>query len=485
MRQTVTESLFLSGLAGALGVGLAYALLTVLRSLAPEGIPGLVTASLDYRVLSFTVLLSILAGTLAGIAPAMRLPAAESLTGTRTTGPRRDWLRQILAAAQIAISLVLLTGSGLLIRSLWHIQQIDLGVRTEQILVTRVDLDRQRNSSGESKRAFFLELERRLLQLPGTEFVALSDAVPPAGRVSSMIFSRIEKQGFPAETRSGTGGMVTVRHVSPSYFQALVVPIMQGRSFTEADRDSSDGLVIVDETLARRLYPGEDAVGKRIRPGGEGEWLTIRGVARNARNAGLFDASEPEYYILMRNTDAWQFNGLFLLVRTQRDVRAVAPLIRTEINHLDAKLPVEIESFETQVRQLSARQRFNAMLLGLFAFFALALAAIGLAGVISYLVTQRTQELGVRMALGATPANIRMLVLSQSLRWIAAGAVTGLGVGLIATRSIKSLLYGVEPNDPIILGGVTAALVTVGVLAAWLPARRAARLDPMAALRHD
>ena len=484
LRQTLTENLFLSVTAGLAGVALAYVLLATFRNLAPEGIPRLATATVDWRVLAFALLISFLSGTLAGLAPALRIPTVESLTGTRTTGPRRDWLRQTLVAAQIAISLVLLVASGLLIRSLWRIQQIDLGVRTDQILVTRVDLPRERPA--QSQRTFFLELEQRLRHLPGV-LVALSDSVPPQDRMMTIIFSRIEKHGIPMDTRAGTGGMVSMRMVSPNYFEALVLPIVRGRRFTEEDRNSAEGLVIVDETLARRLYPGEDAVGKRIRPGtmADGGWMTICGVARNARNAGLFAASDPEYYVLLRNHSDWFRRGLFVILRTPRDARAIAPLIRAEISRLDPKIPVEIEALDARVHQLSARPRFNAMLLALFAFIALALAAIGLSGVVSYLVTQRTQELGVRMALGATPGNIRALVLNQSLRWIIAGAAVGFAAGLTATRSLKSLLFQVEPNDPLILGGVTAVLIAVGILSAWLPARRAARLDPMVALRHD
>ena len=484
VRQTLTEDLLLSATAGVAGIALAYGLLTTFRNLAPEGIPRLTTATLDWRVLAFAILVALMSGTLAGLAPALRIPTTETLTGSRTTGPRRDWLRQTLVAAQIAISLVLLVGSGLLIRSLWRIQQINLGVRTSQILVTRIDLDRDR--SAQSQRAFFLDLEQRLKQIPGVE-VALSDSLPPQERMMAMIFSRIEKEGILEDTRSGTGGMVSMRMVSPNYFQTLALPIVRGRPFTEADRESAESLVIVDETLARRLYPGEDAVGKRIRPGtmADGGWMTICGVARNALNAGLFHASDPEYYVLLRNHADWGRRGLFLSLRSPRDPRAVAPLIRAEINRLDPKLPVEIEALDTRVRQLSARPRFNAMLLALFATIALALAAIGLPGVVGYLVTQRTQELGVRMALGASPANIRSLVLNQSLRWIISGAAVGFAVGLDAARALKSLLYQVEPNDPLILGSVTALLIAVGVLSAWLPARRASRLDPMTALRHD
>lgn len=494
LRQTLTENLFLSGAAGAAGVGLGYVLLTIFRGIAPQGVPLLATASIDLRVLGFALALSLLAGALAGLAPALRLPSPESLTGTRSAGVRRDWLRQTLAAAQIAISLVLLAGSGLLIQSLWRIQQINLGVDTGQILVTHVSLNDLRYPTLEKKQAFYLNLEEHLKQMPGATIVALSTSVPPATHNEATIFSRIEKEGQPIDQRAPTGGMVNIRNVTPQYFDTLRIPIVRGRPFNEEDRNSTEGLLIVDEALAHRLYPGSDAVGKRVRPGGNGEWFTIVGVARNARNGGLFDSNAPEYYVLLRSrgvllpkpaNGTWDRSHMYVMVRTQRDVRAIAPLIRAEINRLDPKIPIEIASLDTQVHQLAARPRFNAMLLALFAAIALTLAAIGLAGVVSYLVVQRTQEIGVRMALGATPSNVRSLVLNQSLRWILAGAVAGLAAGLIATRGIKSMLYGVEPNDPLIIGGVTATLIAVGLLASWLPARRAARLDPMAALRHD
>ena len=468
LRQTLTENLFLGATAGIAGITLAYLLLQLFRNLAP---PQFSAASLNLRVLSFGLFLSLLAGTIAGLAP------------------RRNRLRQVLAAAQIAISLVLLAGSGLLIRSLYRIQQIDLGVRTEHILTARVEPGRDRRSPA-MQRTWALDLEKQLRQIPGVEVVALSDSLPPQDRRMSMILSRIEKQGVPLDTRGGTGGMVSTRLVSPAYFQALAVPIIKGRGFTEQDRNQPDGLVIVDENLARRLYPGgEDPLGKRIRPGGDGnEWLTITGVARNARNAGLFNPGDPEYYVLLRNNSEWDrrgLRGLFVVIRTPRDIGAIAPIIGAEISRLDPKLPVEVEALDTRVRQLSVRQRFNAMLLGLFALFALALAAIGLAGVISFLVAQRTREIGLRMALGATPASVRFLVLDQSLRSILAGAAAGLAAVLLIMRPLRSLLFQIEPNDPLILTAVTALLIVLGLGAAWLPARRAARLDPMAALRHD
>jgi predicted permease len=405
------------------------------------------------------------------------------LTGTRAIGSRKDWLRQILAASQIAISLVLLVGSGLLIRSLWRIQQIDLGVQTDRVLVVELRPGRGRKLTPDAKRAYYLEAEQRLKQVPGVELVALSDVMPP-GAAMQVVFSLIGVEGRPADTRRGSGGMVSRQSVTETYFETLHIPILRGRGFLTEDRKSATELAIIDEALARRLFPGEEALGQRIRPMEGDTWATVVGVARNVRNMGLFDASDPAIYILQRDPAEWE-NSLLALIRTQRDERAVAPLIRSEIQKLDPKSPVTINALDTKVRELSAGQRFNAMLLGLFSFFALSLAAIGLAGVVSYLVTQRTQELGVRMALGATPRGILGLVLGQSLRWILAGAFAGLTAGLIGTRWLKSLLYQVEPTDPLIIGGVTLTLLAVGVVSAWLPARRAAKLDPMVALRHE
>ena len=485
LRQALTENIFLSGIAAIGGVGLGYLLLAMFKNAAPEGVPRLSTASIDLRVLSFAILLSLLTGIIAGLAPALRIPATESFAGNRTAGSRRDWLRQGLTAAQLAISLVLLIGSMLLMESLWKIQRIELGVQTGQVIKARIDLNADRYKTPEAKHAFYDGLENALRQIPGTGTVSLSDSVPPLNRYATTNFAMIRKEGVPADKRSGTGGMVSVRRVTPQYFDTLRIPIVQGRPFSEQDRNGVDALVIVDETLARRLFPGEAALGKRIRGGYLPNWATIVGVARNARNGGLFDASDPEFYILQRNLPDFQPRSTSVLLRTQRDPRLVMPLLPETVHRLDAKLPVDIQTLDAEVHQLSARPRFNTLLLGLFAFFALMLAAIGLAGVVSYLVTKRTQELGVRMALGASPGEIRKLVLSQTLRWIIAGAAAGLAVGLIAARSIESLLYGVNPNDPVIVGGVTILLIAIGILAAWLPAQRASKLDPMVALRHD
>lgn len=495
LRQTLTESLLLGAISCFAGVGLAWTLLALFRGIAPDGIPRLASATLDWRVLAFAVVLSLIAGVAAGAASLWKMPSAASLVAgpraTNSSGLGRDWLRPALAALQVAVSLVLLSSSGLLLRSLWRMQEVDLGISSGQVLTSRLDLSRERYRTPEQLRAFYLELERRLATIPGAETVALTDSLPPSDQMQTMIFSRILKEGQAEDLRNGTGGMVVVRTVTPAYFPTLKIPVVAGRAFTEDDRTASPDqpLLVIDETLARRLFPGQpvqSVPGRRLRPGGgNGPWYTIAGVVREVRNAGIATASDPEYYHLLPSTGDWPRRGLSILIRTPRDASAMSQLIRQTVQSLDAKLPVEVERLDSRVRQLTARPRFNATLLALFAFLALALASIGLAGVVSYLAARRTREIGVRMALGATPAGIQRMVLGQSLLWILGGVALGLAATLASTRWLRSLLFAVEPADPVVLLTVVATLTASAIAAAWLPARRASRLDPMSALRHE
>lgn len=483
IRQTLTESMLVSVAAGVAGVALAWALLRVFRAIAPAGVARLDQAQLDGRVLAFTLALCLVSALLAGLAPAVGSLKTETLTGARVAGGgvRRGCLRQSLVALQIGLSIILLAGAGLLLRSLWKLQSVDLGIQTSGVIAANVSLNAKRFPTPSHRAAFFASLEPRLRALPGVEEVALADSLPPQNRMMSMIFSMIEKQGVPLDRTKPTGGMVNVRRVTPGYFQALGVGIVRGRGFTDEDRrPASERVLVVDETLARRLFPDGDAVGQRVRPGLAGEWHTIVGVARNVRNAGLRKAPDPEYYHLWREIGS----GTVHAVIRSHGLLA-APLVANMLREAEPSTPVQVETLESQVATLTAQPRFQAMLLLLFAGFALLLAAIGLAGVVSYLVAQRTNEIGVRVAFGATPGGIQRMVLGRSVRWILGGAALGIVGALAAGRAIGTLLYQVEPHDPATLVTVTALLIGVGLAASWLPARRASRLNPVEALRHD
>jgi putative ABC transport system permease protein len=484
IRQTFTESLLLALFGGALGCGLAWVLVKVFVAIAPGGIPRLDQATLDARVLLFALLASMLAGLLFGLAPALSNPHAESLTGRRTVGATRGWFRQSLVAAQIAVSLILLAGAGLLLRSLWNLENAPLGMRADSVLTASITLGRQSYPTPERQQAFFEELERRLSGVPGVTALALSDSLPPSGNTHSMIYSLIDVEGR-ARAGEGTGGMVVWRSVTPAYFTALGIPITRGRAFEEADRQPDQNPVVLGASLARRLFPNQDAIGQRLRPGRSGPWRTVVGIAADVRNNGLAEPSAPEYYVPRHHTPDGATRSANLIVRSPLDPRGMSDWIRREIAALNPTLPVTVESMQQRVGKLAERPRFNAVLLGLFAAMGLLLAAVGLYGVMAFLVAQRIQEIGVRMALGATRGQIARLTLSQAARSTAAGALAGLLGSFFATRLLRTLLFQAPERDPLSLGIALAVLLTVALAAAFIPARRAAQVDPIEALRQE
>lgn len=481
-RQALTESLLLAATGGAAGCLLAAALLRVFVAIAPEGIPRLQQATLDPRVLLFTLAVSLTCGVLFGLVPALAQPRAETLAGWRATGGGHYLFRHGLVAAQIGASLVLLTGASLLLRSLWNLQNQPLGMRTGSVLTATITLGQKSYAEPARQLAFFEELERRLARLPGVAHLGLSDSLPPTGPAHDMIYAAIDVAGRP-RLAEGTGGMVTWRIVTPGYFAALGTPILRGRGFQEGDRDPHRDAVVLSDSLARRMFPGEDPLAKQIRPGRSGPWLTVIGVAGDVKNSGLMDPDEPEYYLARKHSTDRIGRTQTAILRGAMDPAAMARWVRAEVAALDPTLPVNIETLDQRVGKLAERPRFNAWLLGLFAGMGVLLAAIGLYSVISFLVAQRTQEIGVRMALGATPGAVTRLVLGHAARWTAAGAALGVIGSLLAARLIEAMLFHVPARDPWVLAAAVAALCAVAMLAAWIPSRGAARVDPMQALR--
>lgn len=467
LRQTLTESLLLSAIGGVAGIGLAAGLLRLFAGTAPAGIARLGQATLDGRVLLTTLGLTLLAGLLFGLAPVPRRP-----------GP---WLRPGLVVVQIALSLVLLAGAGLLLESLWKLSNVQLGIRTESLLAVQVQLPRYRYPERPQQLAFWEAVEERISRLPGASRFAVTNSLPPSGQAMGTIYAAMEVQGQGKVAADGTGGMVVIRQVTPGYFPALRIPIVKGRGFTEDDRRRADSVAIVDEALAGRLFPGQDPIGRRIRAGDTG-WMEIAGVAANVRNKGLLRPPEPEFYMVKRHlsTDGRLANTVILQANP-----ALIPAVREEFRQLDPRLTLQINTLDEQVSSLRARPRFQTLLLGGFALGGLLLAAIGLSGVMGLLVTQRTPEIGIRMALGATPTNVRRMILSQAGAWLGAGLLLGLMAAVAARKLIESLLFGTAPDAPLPLLAAVAALSATAMLAAWLPARRAARVEPVRALRYE
>src|ERR1700691_4384571 len=484
VRQTLTESLLLAAAGALAGCLLAAALLRIFVAIAPEGIPRLQQATVDLRVLLFTLGVSLASGIVFGLAPALEHPRPETLAGWRSLGGRHYLFRHSLVAAQICASLVLLTGASLLMRSLWNLQNQPLGMRTGSVLTATVALGQKSYADPGSELAFFEELERRLARIPGLTQLALSDSTPLRGTARSTIYSVIDVAGRP-RAAEGTGGMAIWRAVTPGYFAALGIPILRGRGFREQDRDPHQNAVILSDSLARRMFPGEDPLGKQIKPGRSGPWKTVIGVAGNVKNGALAQPDDPEFYVVRQHAPEPFGRTAIAILSGPIDPAALARWVRAEVAALDPTLPVNIETLDQRVGRLAQRPRFNAWLLGLFAAMGLLLSAIGLYGVISFQVAQRTQEIGVRMALGATPGAVARLVLGHAARWTLAGAGFGVIGSWFGARFLGAMLFHVSPRDPWILAAAAAALWATAMLAAWVPSRRAARLDPMQALRQD
>jgi predicted permease len=486
IRQTLTESLVLGIAGGAAGCATAWLLLRVFVRLAPNGLLRLEQARIDMRVLLFALAASTAAAVLFGMAPALERPRAEFLAGWHTAGATRTLLRKVLISAQIAVSLVLLTGASLFLRSLWKLENQALGYQPARVLTASFTLRPQRYRSAQAQAAFFAELEGRLSNLPGVTSFALSDSIPPRGSMGRP-YSNIVISGHPPVAENG--GMVEFRWVTPLYFQTMGIAILAGRDFTGEDRALTDSPVILSATLARRMFGDENPVGQLIGLDADGHWQQIVGVAADVKNDGLTAPSDPEYYRLRINAST-QFSrdGVALFRTSAFSGASVAPLtqfIRHEFAALDATLPVNIETMETRVDRFRDRPRFLAFLVSLFAALGLVLAAVGLYGVLSFLVAQQTRQIGVRMALGARPRDIALQVQKHAGLWTAAGIAAGLAGSLTLARVVRGLLFEVSPVDPLSFAVAVTVLVAVARLAAWLPSHRASRVDPVIALRHE
>jgi putative ABC transport system permease protein len=484
LRQRLTESLLLGVFGGAGGCLVAYAFLRAFVVIAPQGIPRLGQAGLDWRVIFFTFAISCLSGIFFGLAPALTRPTPEMLCGKEARSTARNLIRETLVAAQIAISLTLLTGAGLLLRSLSNLQSAPLGLDAQNVLTETISLGAYRYPAPAQQIAFFDELLARLRHLPGLTAIALSDTLPPSGAMRSTIYSAIEVTGRPRPIEE-TGGMVGWRAVTPDYFSALGITILRGREFTHEDQAPSGHSIILSDSLARRLFPDSDAIGKIMRFGLAGPWRTVVGIAANVKNNGIAEQSDPEFYIPWKNEDNQNLRVARVILRSPLDPRTMSNWLRSETAALDSALPVTIETMPQRVGKLSQRPRFNAALLTLFAAMGMLLAAVGIYGVVGFLVAQRTQEIGVRMALGATPQSIMKMVLGSIARWIAAGAVAGLIASWFASRLLQSLLFQISARDPRPVAAAVLVLLLVAFFSAWIPATRAMRVDPMVALRHE
>jgi predicted permease len=487
IRQALTESIVVSLAGAAAGCAFAELLLRLFVAIAPEGIPFLGKAQLDIRIMLFTLLLSLLCGVLFGLVPALAKPRREALAGRSSTTSSHARLRQSLVVVQIMASMVLLVAGALLLRSFWSIQNQSLGMHTESVVTATFSLGQKDYPTRESQMAFFQQLSRQLQYGPGVTSLAISDSLPPGGYHQDQIFAPIVVAGRP-RTTAGTGGLVTWRWVTPDYFHALDIPLVQGAGFTEEDLSLPGHSIVLSRSLASRLFPGQDPIGQRLQlhnGGADDPFCTVVGVAADVKNGGLTGDDEPEYYKLRRNDPADWDGRATIIVKTSLPADVTQQWIRSQVAAIDPTEPVDIETLSARVSKLADQPRFESVLVGFFAMTGLILAVVGLYGVISFLVVQRTQEIGVRMALGADRIAILRLVLGRGLRLIAVGTSLGLLAAFFTSRILGSLLFSVGPHDPGTFAIAALLLVMVAILATFIPARAATKVDPIVALRCD
>jgi putative ABC transport system permease protein len=492
VRQLLTESLLLSSAGGALGLLIAAWGVDLIVAAGPN-LPRLRGVALDAPVLAFTAAVSLLTGLAFGLAPALsaaRVDLQEALKeGGRssTAGGARARLRSALVVAEVALSLVLLVGAGLLIRSFANLVATNPGFDPQGVLTTRVSLARQKYPDAERQQAVFAEMIERLRSVPGVESAAAIYPLPLGGTTTGNTFLI---EGRPAP-RPSDKPSAHYRAVSPDYFRVMRTKVARGRAFTERDGGGAPPVMIVNETFARKFFAGEDPLGKRVQieragPGGAEAQPAreIVGVVGDVRHEGLDEEAGPEFYVPYAQAPESAMN---LVVREAvGGASGIGAAMRAAIRQVDAEQYVPaVEPMTELVADSVARRRFNALLTGLFAAVALVLAAVGIFGVTSYTVAQRTHEIGVRMALGARPASVLRMILGQGLRLILCGVALGLAASFALTRVLAGLLYGVRPTDAVTFVGIPVLLTAVAMLACYLPARRATKVDPMVALRYE
>jgi len=495
IRQFLIESVVLAVAGGGGGVLLAIGSIRLLVALAPASIPRIDSVGVDGAVLAFAAGVSLLTGLLFGLAPALQASAWEASEALKegargsTEGRRRHRLRSLLVASEFAFALVLSAGAGLMIRSFVALQAIDPGFDPRGVLTMVVSVAGAEAGAPERRAAFYGELLRRVRALPGVRSASAVNHLPLAGDLWGVRF-HVEGRPLP---RPGERTRAAYRVVFPGYFETMRIPVVRGREFAETDRFDAPGVVVINEWLAERHWPGENPVGQRLTlddPSQNPTWLTVVGVARNAVRGEWAASPEEELFVPFLQTRAYLertstgFAYVTLVVRASGDPAALVPPIRRAVASLDRGAPVsQVQTLDAVVAQSTAAPRFYLLLLGAFAAVAVVLAAVGIYGVMSYSVSRRTNEIGIRMALGAKPADVLRLIVGQGMVVALGGAVVGLAGALGLTRLMSSLLYGVGASDPATFLAVSLLLGAVALAASYLPARRATRIDPLTALR--
>lgn len=480
VRQTLTESLVLSGCGALLGVLVALAVTRVVSATTAVSIPLLRAAEVNVTALVFTVIVAVATGLLFGSVPALQISGGGEHDALRdanrgsTGGKRRTWIRGALVVSEVALACMLLVGAGLLLRSFLTLLEVDLGFRPEHAIAWRVDAG-DRYPKHPDRVVFYERLLNEIRAVPGVESVGMSDTLP-LGRNRSWgiaakgaVYARGEyPNAFP-------------RMVDSGYIETMGIPLVAGRDFSEDDTTDNAKVIIVNETAARRLWPGRDPIGQLAILGDEEEWRVV-GIVRDVRHSSLEEEASPEMYMHVRQQEDW--GAIDVVIRTTLPVERLAATVRSILRKADPALPTDdVQTLGQIVDRAVSPRRFVVYVIGAFALMAALLASLGIYGVISYAVTQRTQEIGIRMALGASPGNVRRQVITNTLVLASVGVLLGLAGSIALARLMSSLLFGITPADPLTLAVTVATLTLIAGLAGSLPAHRASRTDPIAALR--
>jgi predicted permease len=491
VRQLLTESIVLGVLGGAAGLAIAAASLFAVRTINPGNIPRLAEISIDLRVLAFTAAVSILTGIIFGLAPALRITRVDlnsalksggrSSGGTGGLNLGHDKLRGLMVASELALSLMLLVGAGLLLRSFGRLLEVSPGFTATNLISTRVSAITPKYKDPDVRARLFADICDRVRNLPGVTAVGAATSLPLTGSVG---WGGISVEGYvPPPNQPEL--QVDQRTATPDYFRAMQIPLVSGRAFAPSDNKDSQPVVVIDEKMATHFWPHGDPVGHRVGSGTNPKepWFTIVGVVGVVKEYGLDTDTRMVVYFAQNQRPAY---SMYLVARTASDPAALASAISQQVHALEPDAPVyDVSTMSDRLSQSLARQRFSMLMLGAFAAFAIILAAVGVYGVMSYLVTQGTRDIAIRIALGAQESNILGLVVRQGMTLALIGIAAGVVGAFALTRVMSALLFGVSVRDGVTFATVTAILAVVALVACYIPARRAIRVDPMVALRYE
>ena len=487
-KQCLIEGMVLSVLGTALGVVFASGALRLILLFNQGSIPRAEAIGVDWRVLAFTVAAALLTGIFFGLAPLAQFAgdAQESLkaaSGRTTATSGAHLLRRFMVVSELALALVLLVGAGLMVRTFWKLQAVNIGLDPSRVVTMRLSLPETQYAQSTAANQLWSRLLDRVKTIPGVQFASVASGLAPLRPLNA---DDMQVEGYVKKAGGPDQNVDYEQMVAPGYFEMLHIPVLEGRTFEERDGAAGAKVVIVNATFARTFYGEESPLGRRVREDNDkSPWRTIVGVAADVKNGGIDKPTGTELYLPYSQVENGS-RSAYLMVKTSGDPRQILPVIRRHVAELDPSLPIaQVHLMEDVIASANARPRFLTVLLSMFSFVALALAAVGIYGVMSFMVAKRTQEFGIRMAIGAGPADVLNLVLAQGLQIGLIGVAFGLAGAFILTRFIRQLLFGVPTFDPLTFTATAILLMLVTVAACYFPARKATHVDPMVALRYE